>query len=70
MMRALISPARLPVLHPSSMTTARCVRATDARIAVVVERAQDAQVDDLGVDARGRELLGRGERLGQASRHR
>ena len=65
MIRALTSAARLPVRQPSSTTTARWVRHTDVEDRSVVERAQRAQVDDLGVDAVGGELLGRVEGLAE-----
>jgi hypothetical protein len=56
-MRALISAERLPLRHPSSTITARWV-AHAGHDRGVVERPQRPQVDHLGVDALGGELLG------------
>ena len=49
--RALISAERLPLRQPSSTITARRVLRTEARIGLVVERPQNAQVDHLRLDA-------------------
>ncbi len=51
MIWAETSAARLPVRHPSSTITARCVFETEARMASRVERAQHAQIDHFGFDA-------------------
>ena len=70
MIRALTSAARLPLRQPSSTITARWVRRTEARIGRVVQRPQRAQVDHLGLDPLGGQLVGRVQRLDQACRRR
>ena len=63
MIRALIS-AEMPPLRQPSSTMTRAVRARDGLDdRRVVERTQRAQVDHLGLDALGGELLGGGRAL-------
>ena len=71
MMRAQISAERLAAAPALVDDHARgaCAR-TEARIVLVVERAQRAQVDHLGLDALAREPLGGRERLAERCRRR
>ena len=67
---ATTSPAQPPVSGPSSTTTSRFVFATDPSDRLRVERADRAQVDDLGLDPLLGQPLGRGQALVHAAHGR